>query len=220
MRYQRYGKISATIYRWLIDPLLRPLRPRIARLCRKHGMNNVLDIATATGAQCRTLGAAGIHAVGLDLSEAMIAAARNRPATNVEYVAGSAFELPFADAAFDAALLILALHEHSEEERTRMLVEALRVIKHNGYLMLAEYSKPAKARIHMPWRLIQLIENLAGPEHRAGFCQFIATDGLRGLLRRHDLQPIEIVHSHFNTLMIAVVQTHHSLESSTQGEVA
>ena len=158
MRYRRYGKISSIIYRWLIDPLLWPLRPKIARLCRKHGMNHVLDIGTATGAQCRTLGAAGIHAVGLDLSEAMIAAARKRSATNVEYVVGSAYELPFADATFDAALLILALHEHSEEERNRMLMEAMRVIKPNGYLVLAEYSKPAKTLIHIPWRLIQLIE--------------------------------------------------------------
>ncbi len=205
-RRKRYGKISSTIYRWLIDPLLWSLRPKIARLCRKHGMNNVLDIATATGAQCRTLGAAGIRTVGLDLSEAMLAAARKRRAKNVEYVVGSAYELPFEEAAFDAALLSLALHEHFEEERTRMLLEALRVIKSNGYLMLAEYSKPAKARIHIPWCIIQLIENLAGPEHRAGFHQFIATDGLRGLLRRHNLQPIEIVHSHFNTLTIAVVQ--------------
>lgn len=208
MHHQRYGKISTTIYRWLIDPLLRSLRPKIACLCRKHGMMNVLDIATATGAQCRTLEAAGLHAVGLDLSEAMIAAASKRRARNVEYVVGSAFELPFEDAAFDAALLILALHEHSEEERERMMMEALRVIKHNGYLVLTEYSKPAKPRIHMPWRLIQLIENLAGPEHRAGFHQFIATDGLRGLLRRHGLQPIEVVYSHFNTLTIAVVQSH------------
>jgi len=208
MRYQRYGKISSTIYRWLIDPLLWSLRPKIARLCRKHGMNNVLDIGTATGAQCRTLGAAGICAVGLDLSEAMIAAARNRWAKNVEYVVGSAYELPFEDAAFDAALLSLSLHEHSEEERTRMLMEALRVIKSNGYLMLAEYSKPAKTLIHLPWRIIQFIENLAGPEHRAGFHQFIAADGLRGLLRRHGLQPIEVVYSHFQTLTIAVVQTH------------
>lgn len=220
MRSQRYGKISSTIYRWLIDPLLLTLRPRIARLCTKHGMNHVLDIGTATGAQCRTLEAAGIHTVGLDLSEAMIAAARKRRASNIEYVVGSAYELPFADAAFDAALLILALHEHSEEERKRMLMEALRVIKLNGYLILADYSKPAKARIHTPWLVIQLIENLAGSEHRAGFRQFIATDGLRGLLRRHDLQPIETVQSHFNALTIAVIQTPLNLESSTQSEVA
>ena len=183
MRPQRYGKISSTIYRWLIDPLLRPLRPRVAVLCHKYGAHNVLDIATATGAQCRALEAAGLHAVGLDLSEAMIAAARKRRARNVEYVVGSAYELPFADAAFDVALLILALHEHSERERTRMLTEALRVIKHNGYLVLAEYARPAKVRIHMPWRIIQLIENLAGPEHRVGFHQFMATDGLEGLLQ-------------------------------------
>ncbi len=220
MRYRRYGKISSIIYSWLIDPLLWPVRPRIARLCRKHGMNHVLDIGTATGAQCRTLGAAGIHAVGLDLSGAMIAAARNRRAKNVEYVVGSAFELPFADAAFNAALLILSLHEHSEEERTTMLMEALRVIKPDGYLMLAEYSKPVKTLIHIPWRIIQLIENLAGPEHRAGFHEFIAMDGLPGLLRRHGLQPIDVVQSHFHTLAIAVVQPRNDLESSTQSVVA
>ena len=79
MRYQRYGKISAAVYRWLIDPLVKPLRPKIVRLCSKHGMGTVLDIGTATGAQCRTLAAAGIHTVGLDLSEAMITADTARP---------------------------------------------------------------------------------------------------------------------------------------------
>lgn len=166
------------------------------------------------------LGAAGIHAVGLDLSEAMIAAARKRPAMNAEYVVGSAYELPFADAVFDATLLSLSLHEHSEEERATMLMEAMRVIKPNGYLMLAEYSRPIKTLLHIPWYLIQLIENLAGPEHRAGFHQFIAMDGLPGLLRRHGLQPIDVVQSHFYTLAIAVVQPRNNLELSTQSEVA
>ena len=213
MRPERYGTLSAKIYRWLIDPLVQPLRPKIARLCLKHGIESVLDIGTATGAQCRTLGAAGIHAVGLDLSEAMIAAARKRGGKNVEYMVGSAYELPFAGTAIDAALLSLALHEHSEEERTKMLMEAMRVVGSGGFLVLAEYSKPVRTFLHLPWRIIQLIENLAGPEHRAGFHQFIATDGLRGLLRRHNLQPIAVVHSHFNTLAIALVQTHRDLES-------
>lgn len=208
MQNQRYGKLSSTIYRRLIDPLLRSLRPKIACLCLEYGVNTVLDIGTATGAQCRTLGDAGIRAVGLDLSEAMIAAANKRPSNGAEFVVGSAFELPFGDATFDAALLSLALHEHSEEERTRMLMEAIRVIEPNGYLLLADYSMPTKARINLPWQLIQLIENLAGPDHRAGFHQFMATDGLSGLLRRHGLQPIEIMQSHFHTLTIAVIQPH------------
>lgn len=210
---RRYRNISSIIYRWLIDPLLWSLRPKIANLCSKHGIGNVLDIGSATGAQCRALGDAGISAVGLDLSEAMIAAAGKRPARNVEYVVGSAFELPFADATFDAALLSLALHEHSEGERTTMLMEAMRVIKTNGYLMVAEYSKPSSTLIHIPWYLIKLIENLAGFEHRAGFRQFIATGGLPGLLQRHGLDPMEVVCSHSTTLAIAIIRPCLSIES-------
>lgn len=220
MRTQRYGSLSSKIYRWLIDPLLARLRPKIARLCIKYGVNNLLDIGTATGAQCRALDAAGIRAVGLDLSEAMVAAAKRCSSEDIEYVVGSAYELPFVDASFNAALLSLALHEHSEEERTRMLTETMRVLEPNGYLMIAEYSEPARTRLHIPWFVIRVIENLAGPEHRAGFHQFMATGGLTGLLQRHDLHAIEIVHSHFHTLTVAVVQTHSRLESSAQSEDA
>ena len=220
MRIERYGTSSSKIYKWLIDPLIARLRPRITRLCVKHGVGNLLDIGTATGAQCRALHAAGIRAVGLDLSEAMVAAAKAWSSEDIEYVVGSAFELPFADASFHAALLSLALHEHSEEERTRMLAEALRVLEPDGYLVLAEYSEPTQMRLHIPWLVIQLIENIAGTEHRTGFHQFMATDGLSGLLQRHGLSPIEIVYSHFRTLAIAIIPVAQHLESSTSVNVA
>lgn len=220
MRTQRYGSLSSKIYRWLIDPLLARLRPKIARLCIKYGVNNMLDIATATGAQCRTLDAVGIRSVGLDLSETMIAAAKAWSSKDIEYVVGSAYELPFVDASFHAVLLSLALHEHSEEERTRMLTEAMRVLEPDGHLIIAEYSEPARTCLHIPWFVIRLIENLAGSEHKAGFHRFMATGGLRGLLRRHGLQPIELEYSHFHTLTIAVVQTHSRLEPSAQSEDA
>ena len=203
---RRYGKRSTILYRWIIDPLAQPLRPKIVSLCLKYGMRHVLDIGCATGAQCRQLGATGIQATGLDLSEAMVASARARSPENVAFVIGSAYELPFPGGIFDGALMSLALHEHSEEERSKMLTEALRVVRQDGYLILAEYSKPARTLMHIPWRTIQLIENIAGGDHCAGFRRFIATDGLHGLLQRHDLEPIEIVHSHFHTLTIAVAQ--------------
>ena len=220
MRTQRYGSLSSKIYRWLIDPLLARLRPKIARLCLKYSMNNMLDIGTATGAQCRTLDAVGIRTVGLDLSEAMVAAARAWSSEDIEYVVGSAYELPFADASFHATLLSLALHEHSEEERTRMLTEAMRVLEPNGYLVIVDYSKPERTHLHFPWFIIRLIEHLAGSDHKAGFRQFVATDGLRGLLQRHGLQPAEIVHSHFHTLAIAIIPAPEDLESSTPIDVA
>ena len=69
MRTQRYGTLSSKIYRWFIDPLL-------ARLSIRYDVNNMPDIGTATDAPCRTLHAAGIRVVGLDLSEAMVTAAK------------------------------------------------------------------------------------------------------------------------------------------------
>jgi ubiquinone/menaquinone biosynthesis C-methylase UbiE len=216
MRTQGCGTLASTVYRWIIDPLLAPLRPKTVRLCLKHGLDSVLDIGTATGAQCRALATAGIHAIGLDLSEAMITAAKARPSGNIEYVVGSAYDLPFTDASIRAVLLSLALHEHSEKERSRMLIEAVRVLEPGGHLILTEYSQPGRPCCHIPWLIIQLIENLAGGDHRAGFHQFMKTGGLKGLLKRHGLRASEVAYSHFHTLAIAVIPINpQDLESQT-----
>jgi ubiquinone/menaquinone biosynthesis C-methylase UbiE len=136
----------------------------------------------------------------------MVVSARANSPENVAFVIGSAYELPFAARTFDAAILSLSLHEHSEEERSQMLTEALRVVRQDGYLVLAEYSEPAKARFHIPWAVIRFVEHVAGEEHRAGFHQFISTDSLSGFLKRHGLSYVETVPSHFHTLTVAVVQ--------------
>lgn len=201
-----YDVFTVRLYRVLIDPLIRPLRPRIVRLCRELGMQKVLDIGSATGAQCRMLAGAGIQATGVDLSEAMTTAARHHSEDNVRYVQGSAYELPFDDGIFDASLLVLALHEHTEEERTLMLEEALRVVRPEGYLIIADYNRPRLARINVPWQMIQLIEALAGNEHHAGFKDFMAHVGLSGLLTRHALMPIREIYSHFDTIRISVIR--------------
>ena len=220
MRFRRYGAFSSVIYRAFIDPVLCSLRSKVLHVCLKRHIGSALDIATATGAQCRRLGTAGIETVGLDLSEAMIAAAREHRARNVEYVVGSAYELPFQDASFDAALLTLALHEHTETERASMISEALRIVKHDGYVVLADYSMPAKPLLHLAWQVICLIEYLAGPEHRTGFREFIAYGGITGLLTRYGLEAQEIVHSHFGTIAIAVIHGNRTPESDINDGVA
>jgi len=182
------------------------LRPKIVRICRELGVHNVLDIATATGAQCRALGRAGIRATGLDLAEAMIASASRRGRENTEYVRGSAYELPFSDGSFDASLLILALHEHSEDERSLMIREALRVLRLNGALILAEFTEPARPALHIPWQVIRFIENTAGEDHNAGFRDFVAQGCLDGLIERHGLMMLRESPSHFGTIGITVAR--------------
>ena len=202
----RYGSLAVHIYRVLIDPLLWSLRPKIVRICQELGARDVLDIATATGAQCRALGRAGIDATGLDLAEAMIAAAKRRGGTNARYVRGSAYELPFPDGSFDASLLLLALHEHREDERSLMIREALRVLRLDGTLILADYTKPTNPAFHVPWQIIWLVEKVAGVEHSAGFRDFVARGGLEGLTERQGLTVGGMTSSHFGTIGIVTVR--------------
>ena len=201
-----YDAFAARVYRVLLDPLIRPLRSKIVRLCREIGAREVLDIASATGVQCRMLVKAGMAVTGVDLSEAMIAAARRNGKRNVRYIQGSAYALPFADGSFDACLLSLALHEHKEEERKIMLDEALRVLRPDGHLVIADYMRPPHTVFHIPWRVIRFIEGVAGPEHRVGFRDFMRRNGIEGFLRRYGLTPLHRTSSHFNTLGVSVIR--------------
>jgi SAM-dependent methyltransferase len=202
----RYDSVAVRLYGALIDPLLWVLRPRIVRLCCGLGAATVLDIASATGAQCRMLGRAGIQTTGIDLAESMVAAARRRGGRNTHYIHGSACSLPFDAGSFDASLLLLALHEHEEEERKIMLAEALRVLRPAGHLIIADYTRPPHTVLHAPWHVIRFIEEIAGSGHRAGFKDFIARGGLAGLLDRHHLAPVAQSGSHFSTIGIAVIR--------------
>ena len=203
-RTTRYDALAVRIYRVLIDPLLWTLRPKIARLCVALGARDVLDIASATGAQCRAFGRRGVRAVGVDLSTAMIETARRIGGRCVRYVQGSAYELPFPTGTFDATLLLLALHEHTEAERTTMLGEALRVLRPGGHLILVDYTEPKHARLHLAWQLIRWIEHLAGPEHRSGFNSFVARGSLDGFLARHGIEPVQRFRAHLGAIGIAV----------------
>jgi len=174
-------------------------------MCRRYGAHNVLDIACATGAQCRVLSACGLHATGIDLSKEMIDAALRVDPTGT-YLVGSAYALPFENQKFDAAVLSLALHEHTEDERLRMIEEATRVIRESGVLVVADYARPVHGRFHLPWQIIRWIERMAGPEHHAGFVEFVMSGCLKGLIDRHAWAPIDEACSHFGVIGIAVVR--------------
>ena len=199
------GFTAAQWYRALIDPLVPRLRSRIVRLCSELDAHEVLDIACASGAQCRLLGARGIQAVGLDISESMIEGARQMAGPNTEYVCASAYNLPFSSGAFDVSILSLALHEHTEQERTDMLHEALRVTRSGGMLIVADYSRPPRPWLNIPWWMILAIENLAGGSHRSGFHDFVARGSLDGLLDRRRLKPSFHIPSHLGAITIAAV---------------
>jgi ubiquinone/menaquinone biosynthesis C-methylase UbiE len=198
----RYGPMSARIYRLLLDPLVYPLRKRLSYFCTRLPAHSVLDVACATGAQCRMLSRAGIRAVGIDISQAMIETAAQHGGKLTSFIVGSALALPFEDDTFDAVILSLALHEHPELERQAMVEQALRVVRPQGLLLLADYTRPRRPFLNPAWLFVRLIENLAGKEHRRGFRDFIHLGGLEDFAKRAGIRRFLLHGSHFGAIGI------------------
>jgi ubiquinone/menaquinone biosynthesis C-methylase UbiE len=191
---------QAEAYARLIDPLLAPLRQRIVDICKRHGANCVLDICSATGEQCILLGRAGIRAVGVDLSEGMVEFARTKKPDTVEFFQQSALDLDFEADSFDCVILSMALHEHPHKEQHRMVEEALRVLRPDGVLVLAEYASPKGFRARLVWLLIYLIERFAGREHFRNFRQFVRAGGTESLKREFALSVLERHRFYYSTI--------------------
>ena len=106
----------------------------------------VLDVATGTGAVARELlERKSCTVVGLDQSPEMLAEARRRLPAAVTLVEGSAEQLPFPDAAFDA-LTFTYLLRYVDDPATA-LRELVRVVRPGGMIAGLEFAVPRG-----PWR--------------------------------------------------------------------
>ena len=130
--------------RWALRDVLRRLGPGRGK--------RVLDLGGATGRLSVHLARLGMRPVVLDPSLPMVRRARRR---GLAAVAGSAHALPFRDEAFDAIVVLDALHHVPEIPRS--LREAARVLAPGGRLLLHE-PDPETAL----GRLTAVLERLAG----------------------------------------------------------
>ena len=110
--------VAAESYDRFMGRYSAPLAPQLAELAGVAGGQRVLDVGCGPGALTaelvRRAGAANVAAV--DPSEPFVAAARERQ-PGVDVRQASAEELPFEDAAFDAALAQLVVHFMSDPVR-------------------------------------------------------------------------------------------------------
>src|SRR4051794_10139500 len=91
-RASTYGRVTGAITARFVEPLLDAARVGA-------GMG-VLDVATGPGHVAAAAAARGAEPVGVDIAEGMLAVAR-RDHPLLEFRAGDAEALPFADCAFD-----------------------------------------------------------------------------------------------------------------------
>ena len=100
----------------------------------------VLDVATGSGNAALRAARAGAQVTGLDLSPALLEAARARAGEEgleITWVEGDAEELPFADGEFDRVLSVFGAMFAPRHERTAS--ELLRVTRPGGTVALTTW---------------------------------------------------------------------------------
>jgi ubiquinone/menaquinone biosynthesis C-methylase UbiE len=122
---------------------------------------SVLDIACGTGIVARLAEQRGHvgRLVGIDLNAAMLAVARRKSAT-VEWIEGSALDLPFDANSFDVVLCQLGLQFFPN--RPLALKEMVRVLKSGGRAGLSVYS--AIERTPAAYAFVQALDKHLGAE--------------------------------------------------------
>jgi ubiquinone/menaquinone biosynthesis C-methylase UbiE len=127
----------------------RPVHDAVLRALATDACARVLDVGCGTGRLAERMREAGPvrSVVGVDFSAGMLAQARERlgsgrasPAGPTALVRGDATRLPFADAAFDAAVSTEAFHWFPDQDVA--LAEIHRVLRPGGRLLLALVSPP------------------------------------------------------------------------------
>lgn len=114
----------------------RPHKEEIMKKAVLRDGDNILDVACGNGYLLGALSQkAGVHAYGVDISENMIAAARERyPACT--FTAGPCTPLSFENESMDVITVSCAFH-HFETPQT-FANECMRVLKKSGKILIAE----------------------------------------------------------------------------------
>ena len=193
----------APLYDQVTASFLEAPRRRVVALCQERGWERVLDLGCGTGVLVRMFAQAGICAVGVDASAAMLlqgkkhgvarmggASAPHRVDSSAfsgpssflgcPFIRGSGEALPFRSGSFSAAVCSLILHE-SDVVPDVLLAEALRVAPR---VVVLEWRMPERNLDYLSTLWVHGIERLAGRAHYAHFRSFMRHGGVRGLAHR------------------------------------
>jgi demethylmenaquinone methyltransferase/2-methoxy-6-polyprenyl-1,4-benzoquinol methylase len=177
-------------YDRLIDPFNRASRPIGFKIFQANRKARILEIGCGTGTQLAFYRSRGCRITGVDLSAAMLQAARGRLDGDTLVCRGDAALLPYPDAAFDLVLASLVLHEMNPAVRSAVVADMLRVAAPQGRLGIIDYHPQPRRSLKgaVASGVIRMIERAAGRRHYAGYRHFRSTGGIPGLAARHSLQ--------------------------------
>ena len=168
-QWQLHGNAPDIYERYLVPAVFAPWVPQLTAMAALRSGDHVLDVACGTGivarGAARIVGAQG-RVVVVDLNREMLDVARSIPpepgTTEVEWHEASVEDMPFEDAAFDAAFCQQGLQYFLDPGE--VLREIRRVLALDGRLVLSVWRSlkytPGYAA------LAEALENYIGPQTR------------------------------------------------------
>ncbi|HEY1957953.1 MAG TPA: methyltransferase domain-containing protein [Polyangiaceae bacterium] len=157
---------------WTVDKL--PLTPDM----------RVLDVAAGTGQLGRAIAPHVRNVVAVDITEEMIEVGRRAShqldLRNIEFLAASAYELPFVERSFDLVVSRLSVHHFDRPEQA--MAEMARVCRPSGPVAIIDMVAPATAE---QARSFNEMEKLRDPSH----VQFYTLEGIQKLMNDAGVEP-------------------------------
>lgn len=123
---------------------------RIPKLVRAK---EVLELATGPGVLAKRIAPVTERMLATDYSAGMIAEAKKGACPkNLRFEVADALSLPYADASFDAVIIVNALHLLPEPERA--LREIARVLRPDGILIAPNFVKKRERFVDRCWEAV------------------------------------------------------------------
>jgi len=151
----------------------------------------VLDLGCGTGTLTLFVKKSqpSAEVIGIDIDPHILSITKEKAIqanAQIRFDLGTAFNLPYPDNYFDRVVSSLVFHHLRREDKLRALKEALRVLKKNGELHIADMGKPQNLLMRLPsvvmGRLEETEDNVKGllPKmfKNAGFNQVEETSNL------------------------------------------
>ena len=188
MRKDPYQKYAAR-YDTFVEPFNTALRRiGLKMFPPKEGML-VLNSGCGTGTSLRLYQNAGCRVFGIDVSPSMLAVARNKLGRRADLRIGNASQMPYPDGIFDLVVAMFMLHEMSGKIRPLVMREKVRILKPDGRILLIDY-RIGRMDFPVGWfykSIILFFEIAAGREHFKNYRDFMAKNGLAGLIDAQNL---------------------------------
>ncbi len=197
--------ISGRIYDWLIEPIVKRIKQRVAFYFHKYDLFPALDICCGTGTQCHILGTKNPNIYGLDIDQTMVGyAAMKYPQRS--FICADATEISFKDQSFKGVLISFSLHDKTSETRDEIMNEVQRLLSPEGNIVFVDFENPWNIRSKLGAIFSFLIERTAGGDHFRNNRQFLKQGGLRDFIKRHQLIEIERHNIELGTVAIVVTK--------------